>query len=127
MYEYKAKLDRVIDGDTVDCYIDLGFNINVKERVRLKGIDTPEIRTKDLEEKAKGFAAKERVEELFAGVESFKIKTELDKKGKYGRILGTIFLPEHNDTSLNDFTTLVQSHTVLQTFPFSLYLYYDRS
>ena len=102
MYEYKAKLDRVIDGDTVDCYIDLGFNINVKERVRLKGIDTPEIRTKDLEEKSKGFSAKERVEELFAGVESFKIKTELDKKGKYGRILGTIFLPEHNDTSLND-------------------------
>jgi micrococcal nuclease len=102
MYEYKAKLDRVIDGDTVDCYIDLGFNITVKERVRLKGIDTPEIRTKDLEEKSKGFAAKERVEELFAGVEDFYIKTELDKKGKYGRILGTVILPSHVDISLND-------------------------
>ena len=102
MYEYKAKLDRVIDGDTVDCFIDLGFNITVKERVRLKGIDTPETRTRDLEEKAKGFAAKDRVIELFEGVESFKIKTELDKKGKYGRILGTIFLPDHVDVSLND-------------------------
>jgi len=102
VYEYKAKLDRVIDGDTVDCFIDLGFNINIKERVRLKGIDTPETRTRDLEEKAKGFAAKDRVIELFEGVESFKIKTELDKKGKYGRILGTIFLPEHTNTSLND-------------------------
>ena len=102
VYEYKAKLDRVIDGDTVDCFIDLGFNINIKERVRLKGIDTPETRTRDLEEKAKGLAAKDRVIELFEGVESFKIKTELDKKGKYGRILGTIFLPDHVDVSLND-------------------------
>ena len=58
VYEYKAKLDRVIDGDTVDCFIDLGFNINIKERVRLKGIDTPETRTRDLEEKVKGLPPK---------------------------------------------------------------------
>tara|TARA_R110000824_G_scaffold269405_1_gene457945 strand:+ start:161 stop:505 length:345 start_codon:yes stop_codon:yes gene_type:complete len=102
MYEYKAKLDRVVDGDTVDCFIDLGFNITVKERVRLKGINTPETRTKDLVEKIKGLAAKDRVEELFDGVEAFHIKTELDKKGKYGRLLGTIFLPDHIDVSLND-------------------------
>ena len=51
MYEYKAKLLRVIDGDTIDCVIDLGFNVRLKERIRLKGIDTPETRTRDLEEK----------------------------------------------------------------------------
>ena len=114
MYEYSAKLDRVIDGDTVDCFIDLGFKITVKERVRLKGINTPEIRTKDLVEKAKGFAAKERVEELFNGVESFHIKTELDKKGKYGRLLGTIILPSHVDISLNDIL-LQEGHAEVYT------------
>ena len=61
MYEYKAKLVRVIDGDTIDCIIDLGFDVRLKERIRLKGIDTPETRTRDLEEKKRGFAAKERV------------------------------------------------------------------
>jgi len=58
MYEYKAKLDRVIDGDTIDCHIDLGFNVTLKERVRLKGIDTPETRTRDLEEKKRGLRPK---------------------------------------------------------------------
>ena len=99
MYEYKAKLIRVIDGDTIDCYLDLGFNIILKERVRLKGIDTPETRTRDLDEKAKGLAAKKRVEDLFIGVDMFVIITEI-RKGKYGRILGTIMLPEQ-DVSLN--------------------------
>ena len=100
MYEYKAKLLRVIDGDTVDCIIDLGFNVRIKERVRLKGIDTPEIRTRDLEEKKQGFAAKDRVEEAFKYSKDFTIITEIDKKGKYGRILGTIMLPDRK-ISLN--------------------------
>jgi len=100
MYEYKAKLDRVVDGDTIDCVIDLGFDINYKCRVRLKGINTPETRTRDLEEKKRGFAAKDRVIELFEGQETFIIKTELDKKGKYGRILGTIII-NNNDESIN--------------------------
>ena len=100
MYEYNAKLIRVIDGDTIDCYLDLGFNIILKERVRLKGIDTPETRTKDLDEKVKGLAAKKRVEDLFIGVDKFVITTEI-RKGKYGRILGTIILPEH-ELSLNE-------------------------
>ena len=100
MYEYKAKLLRVIDGDTVDCVIDLGFNVRLKERVRLKGIDTPETRTRDLEEKKRGFAAKERVQEAFKYSDEFTIITEIDKKGKYGRILGTIILPDRK-VSLN--------------------------
>ena len=104
MYEYKAKLDRVVDGDTIDCVIDLGFDINYKCRVRLKGINTPETRTRDLEEKKRGFAAKERVVELLDGVETFTIKTELDKKGKYGRVLGTIFI--NNKESINQILLL---------------------
>ena len=64
MYEYNAKLDRIIDGDTVDALIDLGFDIWIKKRIRLYGIDAPETRTRDLEEKSLGFAAKERLEEL---------------------------------------------------------------
>lgn len=100
MYEYRAKLLRVIDGDTIDCVIDLGFNVRIKERVRLKGIDTPEIRTRDLEEKKLGLAAKERVHEAFKYSDDFTIITEIDKKGKYGRILGTIMLPDRK-VSLN--------------------------
>jgi len=113
VYEYKAKLDRIIDGDTIDCFIDLGFNIKLKERVRLKGIDTPEVRTKDLEEKKRGFAAKERVIELFQSVDEFIIKTELDNKGKYGRILGTIMLPDRK-ISLNEML-LKEGHAEVYT------------
>ena len=100
MYEYKAKLIRVIDGDTIDCVIDLGFNVRLKERIRFKGIDTPEVRTRDLEEKKLGFAAKERVQDAFKYSDEFVIITEIDKKGKYGRILGTIMLPDRK-ISLN--------------------------
>ena len=99
MYEYKAKLVRVIDGDTIDCIIDLGFNVRLKERIRFKGIDTPEVRTRDLEEKKLGFAAKERVEEAFQDSDEFTIITEINK-GKYGRTLGTIMLPDRK-ISLN--------------------------
>ena len=99
MYEYEAQLIRVIDGDTVDCILDLGFDIKYKCRIRLKGIDTPEIRTRDLGEKKRGFAAKERVQELLNDNNTFVVKTELDKKGKYGRILGTIIL--NNDETIN--------------------------
>ena len=60
MYTYKIKLDRVVDGDTIDAYIDLGFDVSVKKRIRFVGINTPESRTRDLEEKAKGLAAKQK-------------------------------------------------------------------
>ena len=94
MYEYNAEVLRVVDGDTVDVLIDVGFSTFKKERVRLHGINTPECRTRDLEEKKKGLAAKDRLETLIASCDNrCVIKTELDKKGKYGRILGVIHSP----------------------------------
>ena len=92
MYEYSAQVLRVVDGDTVDVLIDCGFSTFKKERVRLYGIDAPESRTRDKEEKIKGLAAKERLDELITNTEgNVVIKTELDKKGKFGRILGVIW------------------------------------
>jgi len=92
MYEYKAKLIRVVDGDTVDAMIDCGFSMFRKDRIRLLGIDAPESRTRDLEEKKLGLAAKARLKELIKeGENEFLIKTSVDKKGKYGRLLGELF------------------------------------
>ena len=91
MYEYKAKLIKVVDGDTVDAMIDCGFSVFRKERIRLYGINTPEVRTKDKEEKKRGFAAKARLQELIKeGKNEFIVETRIDKKGKYGRLLGTL-------------------------------------
>ena len=95
MYEYFAELRRVVDGDTVDVTIDCGFNMHVKERVRLKGINTPECRTRDLEEKAKGLAAKARlIEILESWGNKMIIRTSIDKKGKFGRLLGELIHPD---------------------------------
>ena len=88
MYEYRARVTRVVDGDTVDLLIDLGFNIHIKQRVRLDGIDTPETRTKDKREKIKGLAAKQFVTDKI-GDKFVIVKTE--KKGKYGRCLAVIW------------------------------------
>ena len=92
MYEYRATIIKIVDGDTVDVDIDLGFNVVLKdERVRIAGIDTPESRTRDLEEKKFGLAAKARVKELLG--KSCVLQTQINKngedmKGKFGRILG---------------------------------------
>ncbi len=92
MYEYKAKVVHIVDGDTVDVDIDLGFGIWMKdERVRLMGIDTPESRTRDLVEKKFGLASKKRLTELLDA--DIVLKTQVNKdgedmKGKFGRILG---------------------------------------
>ena len=92
MYEYNAQVLRVVDGDMVDVLIDCGFSTFRKERVRLYGINAPESRTRDKEEKKKGLAAKERLDQLITNTEGkIVVKTELDKKGKYGRILGVIW------------------------------------
>ena len=94
MYEYKCKVLKVVDGDTVDVDIDLGFGIWLRnERVRLKGIDTPESRTRDLVEKKFGLAAKSRLKQMVGKGEKVILKTYADKdgqdmKGKFGRILG---------------------------------------
>ena len=93
MYEYKARLERVVDGDTIDASIDLGFDIWYKSRIRLSGIDTWESRTRDLEEKKKGLQAKARTKELLSS-KKFTLKTSKDGKGKFGRILGEVITAE---------------------------------
>ena len=99
MYEYQAELTRIVDGDTLDCIIDIGFSVFVKKRVRLHGIDTWESRTRDLKEKAKGLAAKARLRELIKenGNHFTLVSYEL---GKYGRVLGDIILDD--DRNVND-------------------------
>jgi len=92
MYEYKCQLLRVVDGDTIDVLIDVGFSTFRKERVRLYGINAPESRTRNLEEKKRGLASKARLKDILKSFgKDFLIKTEIDKKGKYGRILGVIY------------------------------------
>ena len=89
MYRYRCKVLRVVDGDTVDVDIDLGFGVWMhRERVRIMGIDTPESRTRDLVEKQFGLAAKEYVKSLMPVGSMQIIKTQKDKTGKFGRILG---------------------------------------
>ena len=91
MYEYNAKLIRVIDGDTIDASIDLGFDVWVKKRIRLYGIDAPESRTRDLEEKKRGIETKERLQELLeANRNVFIVRSH--GVGKYGRCLGTLLI-----------------------------------
>lgn len=93
-FVYNATLERIVDGDTFDCCLDLGFDVKLhKQRVRLSGIDTPESRTRDLSEKKLGLAAKERLKELCTG--KFKIKSL--GKGKYGRILGIPYTEDGKD------------------------------
>ena len=93
MYEYSATIRRWVDGDTVDVTLDLGFDILYNNRIRLYGINTPESRTRDLEEKERGLAAKDRVKELCPVGSSITLKTTKDGRGKFGRILGEIFVP----------------------------------
>ena len=90
MYTYKIKLDRVVDGDTIDAEIDLGFDISTKKRIRFMGINTPESRTRDLEEKAKGLAAKDRVKQLLEGTNNIQLTSH--GVGKYGRCLGELHI-----------------------------------
>jgi micrococcal nuclease len=103
MYEYYVrKVENVVDGDTIDVLIDLGFDILFQSRVRLAGIDTPESRTKDLAEKALGLESKEYLKKHLKDAKSVVIKTEkMDSSEKYGRILGWVYI-NGNTVSLND-------------------------
>lgn len=97
MYTYKLReIVRIVDGDTVDVVIDLGFDISVKKRVRVAGIDTPEKRTRDAEEKALGVAATEFAEKWFAENKgNIVVRTALDGSAeKYGRLLGYFYADE---------------------------------
>ena len=88
MYTYNIEVLRVIDGDTIDASIDLGFDVKIKKRVRFMGINTPESRTRDLEEKKRGLAAKQRVVELLDTAEEIQLISH--GVGKFGRCLGEI-------------------------------------
>ena len=93
MYEYKCEVTRVVDGDTIDVIADLGFSILHKCRVRLFGIDTPESRTRDLDEKVRGKLASKFLSDAIQHGEDVILRSELkDSKGKYGRVLGTIIV-----------------------------------
>ncbi len=102
MYEYRVKkVLKVVDGDTIDVDIDLGFNISYYQRVRLAGIDTPESRTTDKKEKELGLEVKDRLKKAIDAATSVVIKTEKpDSSEKYGRILGWVFLDD-NKVSIN--------------------------
>ena len=108
-YIYRAKLERVVDGDTVDALIDLGFDTWVKKRIRYKGIDTWESRTKDLDEKKLGLAAKDRNKELLESISSkpgyFRLKSH--GVGKYGRVLGELFIKDNEGIEYNINQTLI--------------------
>ncbi len=101
MYTYfVSSVDRVVDGDTVDVIIDLGFDLTKKERVRLAGIDTPESRTRDLEEKAMGLEAKDHLAAMLESSDKLIVKTEKD--GKYGRMLGWFYKDQESKYSINE-------------------------
>lgn len=108
-YIYRAKLDRVVDGDTVDALIDVGFDIWFKKRIRFKGVDTWESRTRNLEEKALGLKAKARTKELLEKVSSksgyFRIKSY--GLGKYGRVLADVFIMDKDGKQWNVNETLI--------------------
>ena len=100
MHEYKAKVVKIIDGDTIDVDIDVGFDIIIaKQRIRLYGIDTPESRTRDKEEKFYGNISKQFLNDYCPKGSYITLRTHLDKKGKFGRILGEIIV---NKVNLNE-------------------------
>lgn len=100
MYTYNCKLLRVVDGDTCDAFIDLGFNTWVKKRIRFYGVDTWECRTRNLEEKKKGLKAKQYVQDLFDENDS-KFILRSHGVGKFGRVLGELFISTHSK-SINE-------------------------
>ena len=108
-YIYRGKLERVVDGDTIDALIDVGFDIWIKKRIRYSGIDTWESRTRDLDEKKKGLAAKARNKELLEKISSksgyFRLKSH--GVGKYGRVLGEIFIEDSEGKQWNINDTLI--------------------
>ena len=104
MYEYSCKVKKVVDGDTMDVILDLGFDILYSCRVRLAGIDTPESRTRDLDEKARGKLSKAFLQECIKG-RKVVLKTKLkDSRGKFGRVIAEVWaeLEEGSLRNIND-------------------------
>ena len=108
MYEYRVKkLINVVDGDTIDVEIDLGFDISIFKRVRLAGIDTPESRTTDKYEKSLGLESKAKLKQMLSSATDIVIKTEKpDSSEKYGRVLGWLYI---DDTKISVNDTLIAS------------------
>ena len=100
MFEYYCKVERVVDGDTIDVKIDLGFDIFHSARVRMAGIDTPESRTRNLAEKALGLASKARLKEMLKG-KTVKIATSKEGKGKFGRVLADVITIDKEGIEVN--------------------------
>ena len=110
MHEYRCKVVKIIDGDTVDVDIDLGFGVWLhKERIRMYGIDTPESRTRDLEEKKYGLAAKDFLTGMLDDKGGIVLKTHKDGKGKFGRILGELWrTTDFANQSINEY--MIEKH-----------------
>lgn len=106
MYEYNAKVERVVDGDTIDCIIDLGFKTWKKIRVRMEGINTPESRTRDLEEKERGLAAKDRLQEILEYNDNHCV-LKVSGLGKFGRALATVHVQSLSPISTESSMTLI--------------------
>jgi|TARA_R110002051_G_C8376224_1_gene444375 micrococcal nuclease len=107
LYHYEIKeVVKIVDGDTFDAIIDLGFNVSIKKRIRMHGIDTPECRTRDLKIKAKGLKAKERLRELLSDHEDEKVFIESFGNGKYGRLIARVLVGAR-DMAKKDIATLL--------------------
>jgi len=103
LYHYSAKVTRVVDGDTIDVILDLGFDVSLKARVRFFGIDAPESRTRDAEEKMRGLESKAYVQNWIDGHDDkVIIETSIDERGKFGRVLGRVLCPDDECECLND-------------------------
>ena len=112
MYEYKANIDRVVDGDTIDCTIDLGFSTWKKIRVRMEGINTPESRTRDKEEKKRGLAAKDRLAEILS-YNNNKCILKVSGLGKFGRALDSVYVDTLSPTSSKSSITEINVNQLL--------------
>jgi len=113
MYEYRCTVVHIVDGDTVDVDIDLGFGVWMKkQRIRMYGIDTPESRTRDLVEKKYGLAAKEFLTGMLDDKAGITLKTHKDKEGKFGRILGELWRStNYADQSINEY--IIETHNAV--------------
>ena len=112
MHEYKARITKIVDGDTIKCDIDLGFDIVMaNQTIRLYGVDTPESRTSDKEEKYYGNISKQFLKDYCPKGSYITLRTHLDKKGKFGRILGELIV---NDTNLNK--ALIEENLAVEYF-----------
>ena len=109
MYEYEISVLRLVDGDTFDALIDIGFSVHKKVRIRLHGIDTPESRTRDKAEKKRGLASKAHLKDILKRNKG-KIRLKSHGVGKYGRCLGEIFVPEYKHSVNNEM--IIAGHAI---------------